>query len=158
MHRDETVPRIVALFLITLSLVSCADARPIATPTLLPSVSAPSPALVPTATADLRPSITPLHGVTLTPKSVHVAVGHAYPFRLLTHCGVDFATDFDGSYWDLTDPRWLKQQGITPSVGNPFQDGTMTLVDTDTARFDYPGDHIIFRRHGGPKVVPGLCA
>jgi hypothetical protein len=43
-------------------------------------------------------------------------------------------------------------------IGNPFQDGTMTLIDADHARFDFQGGQICYRRHQGAKVVPGLCS
>jgi len=124
--------------------------------------------LVATATRTGR-APTPAHGLRLRARSRHVATGRPYPFRLYTHCGVDFSTDFDGSFWDLADAAWAGSYGNPPSaIGNPFQDGTMTLVDHDHARFDvprdpvdpvrFPGGPIRFTRHVGPKVVPGYCS
>lgn len=33
------------------------------------------------------------------PRSSPVELGKAYPYKLYTHCGVDLAVDFDGSFW-----------------------------------------------------------
>ncbi len=108
-------------------------------------------------------------GLQLQPHSAYVAAGHAYPFRLYTHCGIDFATDFDHAFWDVADAAWRGSNGNPPSgIGNPFQMGTMTLVDRGHARFDIAdsgstvssarGGSIRFVRHRGPKIVPGYCA
>lgn len=98
-------------------------------------------------------------GVELRPHSARVQPGTTVAFRLATHCGVDFATDFDGSFWDVADPAWATRGGNPPhTIGNPVQDGTMTLVDANHARFDFPGGRIEYTRHQGPKIVPGLCA
>jgi len=132
------------------------------------AVDAATGRLVATATRMGR-APTPAHGLRLQARSRHVATGRPYPFRLYTHCGVDFSTDFDGSFWDLADAAWAGSYGNPPSaIGNPFQDGTMTLVDHDHARFDvprdpvdpvrFPGGPIRFTRHVGPTVVPGYCS
>lgn len=132
------------------------------------AVDAATGRLVATATRMGR-APTPAHGLRLQARSRHVATGRPYPFRLYTHCGVDFATDFDGSFWDLADAAWAGSYGNPPSaIGNPFQDGAMTLVDHDHARFDvprdpvdpvrFPGGPIRFTRHVGPTVVPGYCS
>jgi len=112
----------------------------------------------------------PTQGLRLQPRSAYVAAGRAYPFRLYTHCGIDFATDFDHAFWDVADAAWRGSHGNPPGgIGNPFQMGTMTLVDRDHARFDIVGSgntassfqggsRIRFIRHRGPKIVPGYCA
>ena len=117
---------------------------------------------VPTVPPGVRPGIFPQPGgVELRSKSARVEPGRAHPFRLHTHCGVDFNVDFDGSFWDLADPAWAGTGGgnlpASRPIGNPFQDGAMTLIDADRARFDFPGGQIAYRRHTGPKIVPGLC-
>jgi len=111
----------------------------------------------------------PAQGLRLQPHSAYVAAGRAYPFRLYTHCGIDFATDFDHAFWDVADAAWRGSNGNPPGgIGNPFQMGTMTLVDRGHARFDIAdsgdaapssrGGSIRFIRHRGPKIVPGYCA
>jgi len=108
-------------------------------------------------------------GLQLQPHSAYVAAGCAYPFRLYTHCGIDFATDFDHAFWDVADAAWRGSNGNPPGgIGNPFQMGAMTLVDHGHARFDIGGGSntapssrggsIRFIRHRGPKIVPGYCA
>jgi hypothetical protein len=87
-----------------------------------------------------------------TPQSARVERGKAYPFVLYTHCGVDYATDFDGSFWDAVEKNYLPA-----SLGNPAQRGTMTLTDDDHATFTFGGGSILFTRHLGPNVLPGLC-
>lgn len=110
-------------------------------------------------------------GLLLQPRSPHVEPGKPYPFHLYTHCGVNFSVDFDHAFWDLTDPRWADQPGgMGPHKGldNPFQSGTMTLVDARHARFDFvpitsetstagPPASIHFTRHVGPKIVASYC-
>ena len=119
----------------------------------------------------LRATLT-VAGLLLWPHSARAQRGKPYPFRLYTHCGVNFSVDFDHAFWDLTDPRWTDQpSGLGPNkrLGNPFQSGTMTLVDARHARFDFvpitPGSataaapaSIHFTRHVGPKIVPGFCS
>ncbi len=111
----------------------------------------------------------PTQGLRLQPRSAYVVAGRAYPFRLYTHCGIDFSTDFDHAFWDVADAGWRGSNGNPPSgIGNPFQIGTMTLVDRDHARFEIAssdnttpssrGGSIRFIRHQGPKIVPGYCA
>jgi len=108
-------------------------------------------------------------GLQIQPHSSYVTVGRTYPFRLYTHCGVGFAVDFDHVFWDVADTAWRGSYGNPPpGIGNPFQTGTMTRIDRDHARFDFsgsgnalphfPGAHIHFTRHVGPKIVPGYCA
>lgn len=98
-------------------------------------------------------------GLELTPQSAPVAVGRSYPFRLYTHCGVDYNVDFDRSLWDLADPAWQSQNGNPPSsLGNPYQEGTMTLLDPDHAGFNFSGGSILYVRHVGPELVPGPCS
>ena len=79
-----------------------------------------------------------------------------YAFRLYTQCGADWRTFFDGSYWDLASP-------VQPGLGDPYQDGAMTLVGTNDARFDYHGNggpaSVAFTRHGARAALkpPSGC-
>lgn len=83
------------------------------------------------------------------PLSLQAELGKAYPFQLYTHCGADYAVDFDGSFWQLSD---LSE--IPAALGDPAQDGTMTLINPDYARFDFAGGSLLFIRHQGPKYLP----
>jgi hypothetical protein len=69
-------------------------------------------------------------------------IGVAYPFDLLTHCGIRWAT-FGGRTW-VTDallpeprPKPDPRTGITTYTG--YTAGFMTLIEPDTLRFDAPG-------------------
>ena len=82
--------------------------------------------------------------------------GRTYAYRLHTHCGRDWRTRFDGTYWDLL-------SGSDGPIGDPFQDGTMTLADPNTARFDFGQGAgaavVIFTRHppDQPLKPPVAC-
>jgi hypothetical protein len=69
-------------------------------------------------------------------------IGVAYPFDLLTHCGIHWAA-FGGKTW-VTDallpepqPKPDPRTGTTTYTG--YTAGFMTLVAPDTLRFDAPG-------------------
>ena len=83
-------------------------------------------------------------------KSPRAELGKSYPLHLYTHCGVDYQTDFDGSFWDAEDASYLPG-----TLGDPSQRGTMTLLGDNRARFDFEGGSILFVRHVGPKVING---
>ena len=86
------------------------------------------------------------------PKSARVEQGRAYSFRLYTHCGVDFLTDFDGSFWDAIEKNYAPR-----TLDFQLQNGTMTLTDEHIARFDFEGGSVLFARHVGQKVLTGFC-
>ena len=116
------------------------------------SISAAATALVvqaPTLTAVAINRYNALHP---EPKSSPAEMNKPYDFSLFTHCGVDFSTDFDGSFWDAAD-----KTNRPRSLDYDFQRGTMTLVDESHARFDFEGGSVLFVRHTGPKVLPGVC-
>lgn len=87
---------------------------------------------------------------------IHAQIDVPYSFRLYTHCGADWRTFFDGSYWDLASP-------VQPGLGDPYQDGAMTLVRTNDATFDYhvkgAQASISFTRHGAGVALkkPSGC-
>ncbi len=126
------------------ALVACEQANTQSFPEspILPSVD-------PRLPVPLRP--TPV-SIVLQPKSARVEQGKPYPFGLYTHCGVDWGTDFDGSFWD-----WTGQPQLPSWLGNPVQGGTMTLIDANHARFDFEGSSIHFTRHVGPKISTYGC-
>jgi hypothetical protein len=82
------------------------------------------------------------------PLSLPAELGKSYPFQLYTHCGFDLAVDFDGSFWQLSNLAEVPE-----SLGDPSQEGTMTLIDPDHARFDFEGGSLLFIRHLGSKYI-----
>lgn len=79
----------------------------------------------------------------------------ATSFVLYTHCGPDWRTRFDGSYWDLASP-------VPGPLGDPYQAGEMRLgEDQQTAKFEYRvSGHayvLTFRRHAdGVALKPPI--
>lgn len=89
-------------------------------------------------------------------------VGVAYPFDLLTHCGIR-ATIFGGRQWQATHPqpdppRLPDSHGVTHYDG--YVSGTATLTDQSTLRFTVHdsesaanGQSYIFTPAKGPQPV-----
>lgn len=69
------------------------------------------------------------------PDGPGAVIGVAYPLELYTHCGV-LSARFDGRDWNA-DPPLLDQYGANPPPGwgNPFDQGTMTLLGPNLAEF-----------------------
>lgn len=132
-------------------------------PTATPTAAATSPPTITpipplTATPDLQPTSTLFAGFTVTPRSTAIAVGQPYLFDLSTHCGVNFWVDFDGSFWEATIPVYPGYGIPATPINTAVQRGTMTLLDPDTALFEYQNGRIPFRRLYGTRIVRGLCA
>jgi hypothetical protein len=115
----------------------------------------------PRAPAPATPEAVPrlasgLAGMWQWPRSGRAAIGQAYDFALYTHCGInDAPVDFDGSFWDAvyTPASVVEVANPPPGMGNPGQSGTMTLLDTDHARFTFTGGAVDFTRHSGRKLI-----
>ncbi len=96
------------------------------------------------------------------PRSSRVSVGVSYRFQLYTHCGLDYplAVDFDGSYWDPIGPGPASDGSGNPPAGygNPFDQGTMTLISPTLTQYKSSGGKVMqFSRHAGPEIS-SLCA
>jgi hypothetical protein len=71
------------------------------------------------------------------------------------HCGLDFLTDFDGSFWDPINPN---APGDPPAFFFNEDQGTMTLVSEDRARYtSSSGEEVSLRRHHGPVLLTEAC-
>src|SRR5262249_13802579 len=103
--------------------------------------------VIASAVANARPDPTP---------PAAAEPGRAYPYRLYTHCGLDWRTRFDATYWDLA-------SGPGAPIGDPYQEGTMTLIGPDIAQFTFAGDSraqsVRFTRHPVdiPLKGPSVC-
>jgi hypothetical protein len=84
--------------------------------------------------------------------------GVAYPFELLTHCGIEYAF-FDGRYWLAEPPLDDGAHNPPPGWDNPTQRGSMTLLfEGDRAEFR-AGPRLVARfRPGGPSYERSGCA
>lgn len=91
------------------------------------------------------------------PHSGRVTVGVPYRFQLYTHCGLDYplAVDFDGSFWDPIGPGPASDGSGNPPTGygNPFDQGTMTLISPTLTQYTSSGGRVMqFTRHAGPEI------
>lgn len=76
-------------------------------------------------------------------------VGSAQPYRIYTHCGIDEAR-IGSRYFEAVHPLSDGQGNPPPSWGNPYQQGTMTLLSPSKAVFrDDAGHHVQFRLRPG---------
>jgi len=92
--------------------------------------------------------------------SGHVKQGVRYQFQLYTHCGLNFLTgpDFDGSFWKSVGPGDDGSGNPPAGFGNPYDNGTMTLVSADIAEYHTSsGASIRFTRQGKTKTSD-LCS
>lgn len=88
------------------------------------------------------------------PYGVGVEVGRTYRYVLYVHCGVRWAR-IDGEYWETA----TLGDGANPprGWGNPLDDGTLVLLDGDSAEYTGGPDVTIeFERDNGTDG-PGPC-
>ena len=70
-----------------------------------------------------------------TADSKSAKVGKPYRWVLSTHCGIDFAIDFDGSFWQaVVEDRRAFRRGNLKDLREPDR-GTMTLVSENLATY-----------------------
>lgn len=88
------------------------------------------------------------HGAATTPQVTVVP-----EYQLLTHCGIHY-TRFDNE-WYYADPP--NPQGHWP---NPIDEGTLTVVDSETIVFTDPaGNRAVFKKHPPyPTPTIAMCA
>jgi hypothetical protein len=93
--------------------------------------------------------------VRLWPSSPNVEPEIVYRFMLLTHCGLDRSyPDFDSSFWRYVGTGPSGGINAPPGFGNPIDEGTMTLLDEETAEFRSPSGKVArFGRIGGPIEI-----
>jgi hypothetical protein len=100
--------------------------------------------------AELRKEWPVLHA-----KSKPADVGVAYPYRLQTHCGVDWYVDFDGSFWNAVGESRAIKNGDYRNLGNPSDRGTMTLESQESLLYESNrGIRISYRRAGESRRIP----
>ena len=86
-------------------------------------------------------------GALLVPASARVVPGRSYPFQV-GHCGLLHVVDFSGSYWVVDETRL--SAGERGQFGINGNEGTMTLVDSETAVFrSGVGGEATLRRYVG---------
>jgi hypothetical protein len=146
-RHHEGVKHVIRVCVCALLLAACTGGIDRGQPAVTSPVSAPrttvtaSPIPVPHGTKVDHPH---------SPPSAVVSV--PYPFKLYTHCGIDFHVDFDGSFWQL----------VKGSVDGPFKNpedvGGMTLLPSGLAEFQsLSGSSVQFVRYTYPKPFQ-VCA
>jgi hypothetical protein len=92
--------------------------------------------------------------------SGNITQGVRYQFRLYTHCGLNVPTgpDFDGSFWTTAGPGDDGSGNPPAGFGNPFDNGTMTLISANVAEYRASSGAIVrFTRQASTKTG-GLCS
>jgi hypothetical protein len=93
-------------------------------------------------------------GTKFWPISAPVDQGATYEFNS-GHCGLDYLTDFDGSFWRPVDPNGAAED---PPFFYNEDEGTMVLLRGNRAMYESSdGQEIRLHRIPGPVVVEGLC-
>ena len=94
-------------------------------------------------------------GQLLAPTSAPVAAGRSHPFQV-GHCGLlDDVVDFSGSYWVVDETTLSADERM--QFGINAHEGTMTLVDSETAVFrNAVGGEATLRRYVG-VLERGRC-
>jgi hypothetical protein len=91
-------------------------------------------------------------------RTTAAAAGSPQPYQLYTHCGIDEAR-IGSRYFEAVHPL-SDGNGNPPSGwGNPYQQGTMTLVSrTDAVFRDQAGHQVQFRLRPGASSFKHVCA
>ena len=94
-----------------------------------------------------------------TASSDRLAVaGPARPYRLYTHCGIDEAR-IGNRYFEAAHPLTDGAGNPPAGWGNPYQQGTMTLLSPSTTVFrDTFGHHVVFRLRPGARSFKHVCS
>ncbi len=103
---------------------------------------------LPSPTASPRHENLPDGRVRIWPISARVQQGVPYRITVLTHCGLDHALDFDGSFWQVV------EQPASPELGGLEDEGDITLESEDEATYRSAAGQV-FRlvRREGPKAI-----
>ena len=90
--------------------------------------------------------------------AARTVAGSPQPYRLYTHCGIDEAR-IGSRYFEAVHPLSDGQGNPPPGWGNPYQQGTMTLLPPTRAVFrDDAGHQVQFRLRPGATAFRHLCS
>jgi hypothetical protein len=91
-------------------------------------------------------------------RAAAMPAGRARPYQLYTHCGIDEAR-IGSQYFEAVRPLSDGSGNPPPGWGNPYQQGTMTLVSPVAAVFrDHAGHQVLFRLRPGATAFRHLCS
>jgi hypothetical protein len=89
-----------------------------------------------------------------SPKNPNTHAGTAY--RLYTHCGIEWAR-IDGTFWRATHTLSDGNGNPPRGWGNPYQAGTLTMLNPTTADFTSPPGSVTFERTSRTRP-PVVCS
>jgi hypothetical protein len=144
-------PRGMRRFLIVSMLVSVLSAC-----TSPPAVreSGPKPELTPTVN-EFRSEKVGKHRLRVWPRSEDVTNIGTYRFSA-PHCGLEWMTDFDGSFWKIVDRQSYGKNG--PAFFINSDQGTLTFENDDEVVYvASTGTKVRLHRLSGPIIIQ-LCA
>jgi hypothetical protein len=96
--------------------------------------------------------------IALEPQTAPAKVGVSYCFQIYTHCGINFAVDIDGAFWETVPHRWAGDSPKTmPEMNAALWRGTMTLLDHYRAHFSNASGSLDFQRSAKTRLS-GFCA
>lgn len=149
MLAKSTYPLLLILIVL---LVGCSEQRAEPDSSRSPDAVVQAPASAPASSAAVEKQ--PDGSFRFFPISEPVEIGRAYDYTAYTHCGLDYAFDFDESFWDVVD----RPDEDARFLEDPEDDGAVELVDDDVAIFtSQRGGEYRLERREGPKEVPDLC-
>jgi hypothetical protein len=93
---------------------------------------------------------------TITAKRPTASTPRGTPYRLYTHCGIEWAR-INGTYWRAKPPLSDGSGNPPPGWGNPFQEGTLARTSSSTARFNSPAGSVTFQRTTRTRP-PVICS
>jgi hypothetical protein len=100
----------------------------------------------------------PAAHVTTPAQPSRPAAGSPQPYRLYTHCGIDEAR-ISNRYFEAVHPLSDGQGNPPTGWGNPYQQGTMTLISPAEAVFRASAGHQVqFRLRPGATAFKHLCS
>lgn len=93
-----------------------------------------------------------------SPRAVAATGGSPRPYQLYTHCGIDEAR-IGNRYFEAVHPLSDGNGNPPAGWGNPYQQGTMTLLSPSEAVFrDNAGHQVLFRLRSGATSFKHVCA
>jgi hypothetical protein len=78
-------------------------------------------------------------------RATHEPTASANAYRLYTHCGIEWAM-IKGTFWRAQHPLSDGNGNPPAGWGNPFQPGTLTFTNPNTARFTSTAGTVVFDR------------
>jgi len=92
-----------------------------------------------------------------SPNRHSTTAGSPKPYQLYTHCGIDEAR-IGNRYFEAVRALSDGQGNPPPGWGNPYQQGTMTVLSPAEAVFrDHAGHQVQFRLRPGATAFKHLC-